>query len=382
MASGLDTTTGAPGADPALDEPQETSLRDDLDAAFQQHATDEVDDAPGRTRDELGRFAKTGEGEAPAKAPGGPQAAPQQPGRAIAPAGAPGAPQAPAAPELKAPASWTPTAREKWGTVDPELRAEIHRREGEAQRVLQESAGLRQFAQAFDSIVRPYEMFIRSENSDPLRAVQSLMNTAAELRVGTPQSKVNIVANIVRQHGIDLQMLDSALAQMLGVTDDGQAPQQQPLRDPRVDQILAYQQQQQYAQQQQLAEREAWEDNELRKSLASFAQTHEFYADVADTMADLIDAATRRGQAVDMEKIYARACQLDEQVSTILAQRAGLAQPTRNQQRGAPGPSQAVLRAKRAAVSVNGSPSPEGATVPKNDSIRSAIEAAFDAHAE
>jgi hypothetical protein len=354
---------------------QETTLREDIDAAFTEHATDEVDQpATGdRARDAAGRFARqdADDEKPPVQAPARPQAG------STAPAGTqPPIPPAPAPNgELKAPASWTPAAREKWTSVDPDVRAEIHRRESEGQRLLQDTAGLRQFAQQFDNVVRPYEMFIRSEGSDPLSAVQGLMNTAAELRVGTPQQKAHIVANIVRQHGIDLELLDHTLAQVLGVTQPGQqAPQQ--LRDPRVDQLLAQQQRQQWEQQQYLQQQDALETQTIQQGLAHFASTHEFYTDVASTMADLVDVATRQGQPINLERIYARACQLDEQVSTIISQRGG-AQPGRP---GVPQTSQAVLRAKRAAASVKGDPNPAGSTVPKDDSIRASIEAAYDAH--
>lgn len=357
MATEQPTTPGA-------EEPEELSLRDQIDAAFEQHSTDEPpegEEAPAqtgeRTRDAFGRFSRSQqEGEPGQVKPEGPDAGGMAP--------------APQPPELKAPASWTPTAREKWATVDPEVRSEIHRREVEAQRVLQETAGVRDFARQFEQLVRPYEMFIRAENATPMQAIQSLLNSAAEMRVGTAQQKVNIVAAIVQQHGVDLSMLDDALASIYNPGAQGGAPRQQAspaeFRDPRLDYFFAQQEQ---ARQQQTQ----FEEQQLRAGLAQFAQTHEFYADVADTMADLVDAATRRGQPVDLEKIYLRACQLDESVSTILSQRqAG--------SRNAPANAQAVLRAKRAAVSVKGDPNPEGSTVPKNDSVRAAIEAAFDAH--
>jgi hypothetical protein len=357
-------------------------LRDSIDAAFEQHATDEVDEQPGaaaaRARDDLGRFAPKEGQEPPATPPQGtPQPLEGTPAAALAPKPVP---TAPAASEPKAPASWTPSAREKWAGLDPEVRGEVNRREQEAQRVLQDSAGLREFARSFQDIVRPYEMFIRSENSDPLRAVQSLMNTAGQLRVGSPATKVGIVASIIQQHGIDLTMLDDMLASQLGLGNGGaQQPARQQFQDPRVDQLLAMQQRRDYEAQQATQTREAEEARVMQEGLAHFASTHEFYNDVRDTMADLVDHATARGQPVDIEKIYARACQLDEQVSTILAQRGG-AQPAAR--RGAPPTSPAVLRARRAAASVKGDTNPQGSTVPRNDSIRSAIEAAFDANVE
>lgn len=346
---------------------EETSLRDDLDAAFEEHATDESPVAPGRPRDEGGRFAPKA---ANTNVPAGTDAAPATQGAPApqaqtAPALAQGAPnqqgQQQQAPDIKAPASWTPAAREKWAAIDPDIKAEIHRRESEANRVVQTAAQQRQFVDAFERLMQPYEMFIRAENSNPLAAVDNMMRTAAQLRVGTPAAKVEIVAGIIKNFGIDLPALDAMLAGQ-------QLPQnfqhQQPMRDPRVDQLLAMQNQQaQQAQQ--------FEQQSIAQGLAQFAQGHEFYGDVAATMADIVEIQSRQGLPIDLEKIYARACQLHEGVSTILQQRAA-AQNTSSQSR-------AVLRAKRASSSLKGEPTPHGATVPKNDSVRAAIEAAMDA---
>src|SRR4030095_11141214 len=140
----------------------------------------------------------------------------------------------------KAPASWRPEAREKWAGADPVIRQEVMRREHEMQTVLQDAAAARQFVSAFENVVRPYEMFMRAENASPLQSVQNLMQTAADPRVGTPQHKANLVAGIINNFAIDVAMLDSILA---GQQPQGGQQQQQMLRDPRVDMLLAQQQQ-------------------------------------------------------------------------------------------------------------------------------------------
>ena len=356
---------------------QELSLRDQLDAAFEQVATDE---APGnqdeaasaaaegddRARDERGRFApKPEQQDPPAKAPGAMQEPPKPQQGAQAPA-------APAAPDLKPPASWKPEAREKWAGVDPDIRAEVHRREGEFQRALHGSAQARQFQDAFERVVAPYELFIRQENSNPLQAVQNLMQTAASLRTDTAPNVVTMMTGLITQFGVGrfgeqfLNALDTALGR---ARDSGwtgaAAPTGVPqFRDPRLDQFLA--QQQQY-----LAQQAQREEGQMREQLRAFGDSHEFYRDVAGLMADLVEVRARRGEAPDLEKVYAEACKMHEGVSTILAQRTAAAKASSN--------SQAVLRAKRAAASVKGdTTSDTGATVPKNDSIRAAIEAAFE----
>lgn len=364
----LDTTTGTDTAD------EPASLRDQIDAAFTQHESEEpTEEEPRiteRNRDPKGRFAgKAGEEPAPGtEATPKPADPTQQTQQAAPPAPAPGT--------YKAPAAWKPAQREKWASVPNDVQAEITRREGEYQRTLEEASEARKFVQAFEQVTRPYEMFIRAENSNPLAAVQNLMQTAANLRVGTPQHKAQMVAEICRTYAVDIGMLDSVLtAQQNGVPwaqyQAAQAPNPQQFRDPRVDQLLAQQERERQ-------QREQYETQQLRTTLDTFAESHEFYSDVADTMALLVEHATARGLPVDLEKIYSQACQMDPDINKILASRGNNNPRNGSGQAGNP-QSQAVLRAKRAAVSVKGDSIPSGSAVPKNDSIRAAIEAAFTA---
>ncbi len=361
------TDTDITTPEPAAAEP---SIRDALDAAFAKPASDEVDapepepaapkttaapaeanaPAEGRVRDEHGRFApKTADAPAAVAAPAGPNAPMTT---------------APQPLEMKAPASWKPEAREKWNQLDPLVRHEVSRREYEAQHVIQDAAQQRNFMREFQRVVGPYEVFIRQEGGNPLAAVQNLMQTAADLRVGTPQHKVGLVADIITRYGIDLKQLDDVLsAKLKGQPPTQQVNAPQQYRDPRLDQLLA--ENQRYMQEQQQAQENQW-----RGELQAFGGTHEFYFDVADIMADLVESKARRQQPVDIEALYKQACQMHDGVSTILSQRAASAKSTGN--------AQAVLRARRAAVSVKGDSTPQGATVPKDDSIRAALEAAFE----
>lgn len=348
-------------------ENDDLSLRDQLDAAFEQTETTDdgttatapapvVAEAPaddsGQTRDASGRFATK------APAPDVPTPAPLPPNGAGAQA------PAPLAEALKAPASWKPEAREQWGTVPAALQAEIHRREQETNRLVQDGAQQRQFMQAFESMVRPYEMFIRAENSTPLQAVQNMMQVAAELRVGTTQSKAQLIANIIRQHGVDLQTLDGLLAGDPSITMQ-QAAQGQ-YRDPRVDQLLQNQARETQQRQQQ-------ETQWAQQHIAEFAASHEFWNDVAADVNELAQLAIRRGDQLDLKRLYDRACALHPEVSKILSTRAASSQPATPQH------SQAVLRAKRAAVSPRNESTPNsGATIPKDDSLRASLEAAFN----
>ena len=367
--------------DPGQGQEQELSLREQLEQAWNADTspTDELVDertpAEGtddRPRDELGRFApKSGE-QAPAKGQETAQEAPKETTRGQTPVQGQPVPPAPAPLELKPPASWRPEVREKWGKLDPEVKAEVHRREREHAQFMEQTAGQRQFIDAFERTVRPFEMFIRAEQSTPLQAVEHLMQTAAGLRVGTPEHKVGLIASMIRNFNVDLKMLDTVLDNILNGGNNPLPPaQQQPqqFRDPRLDQIL--QQQAMWREQQEQQEAEG-----MRGALMQFAHDpkHEFYEDVRMTMADLIEMAGKRGEVLTVDEAYRRACQLDPGVSKILFQRQNA------RQTGAL--TQAALRAKRAAASITGDTTPhDGATVPRDDSVRAALEAAIEHHA-
>lgn len=346
----------------AEDDGKELSLRDELEAAFQAEPTDDEPPVESRERDERGRFKSKGE-EPPQETPETPQAPPTDPTQGQGPSDTPIAP-APPPGDLKAPASWRPEIREKWGAVDTDVKAEIHRREREHQLVLQNSAQARQFVDAFEKTIAPYQVFIRAEQSNPLQAVDNLMGMAALLRTGTPVQKAQLLDSIISQHGIDVQMLDNVIAaRMYGQSTP--ATGGQAFHDPRVDQLL--QQQQLMMQQQAQAEQV-----EMQQGIEAFASAagHEFFNDVRHTMADMIEIAAKQGKVMPLEEAYKKACKLDDGISKIMASRQTAQNPRAL--------TQAALRAKRAASSVKGDTTPHGATVPKDDSIRSALEAAFE----
>lgn len=297
-------------------------------------------------RDEQGKFKAKEEGITP-----GPKSGPRQ------------------QPE-KAPASWKPEVREHWAQLPESVRSEIYRREVEVQRTLQETAEARKTAEAVMKTVAPYEGFIRAEGSNPIQAIDNLMATAARLRTGTAPELAQLVAGLVTQFGTGrfgnqfIEMLDSALA--------GQAPQAADTQTAQVQQAVQQQLapvqqfmtqfQQMQAQQAMAAQQQA--ANEVQQ----FLSQAEFGDDVRDEMADLLEAAQRKGQNLTLQQAYEKACYLNDSVRKVMQQRQVA-------QRGQVH-TQAAQRAKAAAVSVSGS-APMGALQQSPTDVRSAIEAAI-----
>jgi hypothetical protein len=128
-----------------------------------------------------------------------------------------------------------------------------------------------------------------------------------------------------------------------------------------VQQLLTRFEQAQAAQQQQVAQ-------QAQSEVEQFLSKAEFGNDVREDMADLLEAAQRRGQNMTLLDAYKKACMMNDSVRSVLVQRQ---QAQRGQVH-----TQAAQRARQAAVSVSGG-APVGALQQAPNDVRSAIEAAI-----
>jgi hypothetical protein len=332
--------------EPAADSSQSSSNAEatqDLNALAEEKQSDnEIVQQP--ERDDQGKFKK------PEGVQAGPKSQPRQQGE-------------------KAPASWRPDIREHWGALPEPVRSEIQRRETEVARTLQETAEARKTVEAVMKTIEPYQAFIKAENSNPLQAIDNLMSTAARLRTGTAPELAQLVAGIVNQFGTGrfgngfIEMLDTALS--------GQTPRQDPQQlaiEQVLNQRLAPMQsmltqfQQAQIQQQQQATYAA------QNEVSTFLDRAEFGNDVREDMADIIEAAQRRGQNMSLQDAYKKACLMNDNVRSVLTQRV--------QTKGAQQTTTAAQKARSAAVQVSGA-APMGALRQESTDVRSAIEAAI-----
>lgn len=330
-------------AEPAAEASAEAEPAADLNAISEAEQPDN-EQAQQQARDEQGKFAKA-EGVVP-----GPKSGPKPQGE-------------------RAPASWKPEIREHWGSLPEPVRAEIARREVEVQRTLQETAEARKTAESIDRVISPYMSFIKAEGSNPLQAIDNMMSTAAKLRTGTAPELATMMAQLINQFGTGrfgnafIEQLDGALAGQAPRVDPQQAAIEQVLnqRLAPVQQMLSQFQQAQVYQQQQVAER-------AQNEVAQFISQAEFGDDVREDMADLLEAAQRKGQSLTLQQAYEKACYLNDSVRKVMQQRQAT--------QGANVTTQAAQRAKAAAVSVSGG-APLGALKQEPTDVRAAIEAAI-----
>ena len=304
------------------------------------------------------RFTREDAGKAAAPAVAGkPAAAPADAGLAD------GQSQKPVDEHAKPPQSWKPGAREAWGSLPPDVRAEVHRREKEAARVVQETAPARQVYQHLGQLQQKYAPALQAEGVDVVTAATNLMDLASRLRFGTPVEKATLAATIIRNYGVDI----NALANVL----DGQVPQQlhpqqgqpQPgmYQDPRVDQLL---QQLEQAKQSRIEQTVQAATNEVE----TFGADKDFFQDVREDMADMLELAAKRGIDMTLEQAYDRACSMHPEIAKVLeARKAAQAAGTQNG---------STRKARAAASSVRGTPATASTSQPGD--LRGAIEAAIE----
>ena len=313
-------------------------------------------------RDALGRFVKQTpdiKPEAQPKAAQAPQTPLEQPQ------------ERPATATYEKPPRGVPIPlRSHWSGLSPEWRTHITEVHGAVQKAQQEAQPSIDFTGRFLQAIQPYQQAIQIETGgDPMKAVVGLMDTASRLRFGTPQEKAGIISHLISTYGVDIQTLDSVLA--------GQAP---PPGQQGFDPSLIRREVQQalnplmQAAQQRRAQQEQQVMRDVEREMQAFAADpkHEFYDDVREIMADVLEIADRQNLNISLEDAYTRACHLHPQIGqTMLARQQG--QTAQNL-------TQAAQRAKAAAVSVKGA-APVGNPEPTAPtSVRQAIEQAMEAH--
>lgn len=279
---------------------------------------------------------------------------------------------APAVVERPAPVTWRPAAREKWGSIAKDVQDEVLRRDQEVDQALRQTAGARQFANEMSRTIQPFEAMIRAEGGNPVSAVDSLLKTAYNLRTANPQNKAIMVAQMIRQHGVDVKILDEVLSQLV----KGQQPN--AATDPNIQYIqrelapikqFFTEFQQWGTQSQQNVAREA------ATAVEKFKAENEFAKDVMDDMADIMDMGAKRGIQISLQDAYKRATLAHPEISQIIASRQVTASAAQR--------SAAARRARNASASLPSGGAPAGAAESgKPVNRRAQIEAAWDQHAE
>lgn len=117
---------------------------------------------------------------------------------------------------LKAPMGWKPDAKEHFDKLPEEVRMAVHAREVEIDRKLKETANERAFAQDMFKVLTPYDADIRASGQHPAQVLKTYLDIENTLNRGDQASKARVIANVIKNRNIDLEVLQDAIIEARG----------------------------------------------------------------------------------------------------------------------------------------------------------------------
>lgn len=277
-----------------------------------------------------------------------------------------------------APPAWKPAVREHWNKIPTAVREEVKRRETEITQFIGKHGAAIQHKAQFDEIVQPFMPFIAAQSSTPMKAFHGLMTTAARLTTSPPQGKAQVIAEIMRNYGVDVKTLDAVLsAQMSGgagpnvVSVDNNPPAwARPMM-----QFMTEAQQSKVARDQRVQQEAAAELTEAEKL--------PFFNDMRTDIGLLMERAAAKGELLTPVQAHAKARRMNPEIDQILTQREQAAAAAKQKGAAAVRKTPALIR-NSIGGGMTGAAAANGAAraADKAPDRRSILTAAFDAASE
>jgi len=195
-----------------------------------------------------------------------------------------------------APKTWRKEAAAEWAKLPPSVQAEIHKREEDMYKGLEtykQDAGI---GTNFKNVITPHLEHLQKAGVNVYEEINGLMEYGRIMRFGTPQEKMDVLAGVAQEYGIDLLDLAEHSPTAHFVDPAVKALQKQ------VEELKSGRQQDETRQQAQLrAEAQA------RIDAFKADPKHEHFDIVEKEMSGLLQA----GIASDLEDAYAKAVKLN-----------------------------------------------------------------------
>lgn len=273
-------------------------------------------------------------------------------------------------PAGRAPGSWKPAVREKWASLPKEVQTEVLRRETEISRAMSTLGRVQTEHKNISDIFGAHQHIIAAEGGDALKFTKDLYTTAAGLYSGSPQQKVQLVAGLIKSFAVDIQLLDDYMSNNpdrinkgggAGGQDAGQFIQQQI--NAALAPIL-----------QRVQQNDGKTAEQQQTELQEFATDpdNEFFMDLKEDMADIMELAAKKGQKMDLSAAYKRAIVLHPEIAEIVADR--------DLRSKAEARSAAAKAARKKSVSVRGAPTRGADGGKKSGSLRADLDASWEQH--
>ena len=227
-------------------------------------------------------------------------------------------------------ASWKKEAQSVLSALPPDTQRFIQEREEQFHKGIEQYKQDAQYGRQLNRALSPHMEYLNQIGVSPDVAIDKLIQAEKMLRTSDPQTRVQAFMKLAHDYGVDPNSLTNV-----------------PF-DP-----YKYQLEQQLASQQAMLQqitqsRQIAEEAQLGQTIEQFAQTHEYFDEVRETMADLLD----KGLASDLNDAYSKAVRLNDDVFSRQNANSQFTGQTQQIQRA----NNAAKAAKAAAVSVKGAP--------------------------
>jgi len=195
------------------------------------------------------------------------------------------------------PSTWKGALKDKWATVDPDVRAEIHRREGDMLKGLEQYRSHASYAQEVANTFKPYDAAIRAAGTNQKAVLETALNTMYVLKTGSQQEKANELLNLASAYGIDLGEVNNVNDRILA---------NQPLVDPEVEQLKRENQQILSFLKKSTADKQQEEIQGYASELDQFEAdpANRYFADVREEMARIFGSSQ---EELTLQEVYDKA---------------------------------------------------------------------------
>ena len=229
---------------------------------------------------------------------------------------------------IKAPIDWGPQDREAWSKIPRHLQEKVMSREKELNTMLQTTADARKSHEQLGELSSRYGNALSGAGlgNNALEVADRLFSTVSNLRMGSPIQKAQIIADMITSFGVDINTLDSAIVGTAPPAAMQHNDQLEKMISQRLAPFEAHMGQQNALKQQEVKQQQESAISEVQ----AFGENAEFLGDVRFDMADMIDAAAKRGQTMSMEDAYSKACMINPQIQAVISQREKHAALTSN----------------------------------------------------
>lgn len=250
---------------------------------------------------------------------------------------------------IRAPASWSPAAKAGFDKLPPEVQQAVAKREQEIDHGLRRKSEEVKRYEPLEQIIAPRRALWAAQGMDEASAIKTLL-AAQDLLERDPKQGLEFLA---RSYGVSIASLSAQPHQ-------GQPQQAQPAPDSHPE-IVALKQQLQTLQ----AQVQTAQTAPLVSQIEAFQNdpANLYFENVRDDMAVLLN----NGKAADLKEAYEMACWMRPDIRPFLQSTQAPAVATQDK----------AAQARRAAVSVTGSPG-QTAIRKSNGSIEDDIRAAFE----